>query len=55
MFFCGRIFTTWQQKKMVDESNKGIFEIYKKKSPYLDQKNLKVTIFRQCVLVGCQN
>jgi hypothetical protein len=42
-------------KKKVGEFNKGIFEI-KKKSPYLDQKNLEVTIFREsCVPIGRQN
>jgi hypothetical protein len=42
-------------KKKVGEFNKGIFEILKK-SPYLDQKNLEVTIFRESrVPIGRQN
>jgi hypothetical protein len=42
-------------KKRDGESNKGIFEVFKKQLPYLDQKILKVTKFKQCVHVGRQN
>jgi hypothetical protein len=43
-----------RKKKGAGESNKGIFEIYFFKSPYLDQKNLEVARFRQCVPAGRQ-
>jgi hypothetical protein len=46
------IFATRRQIKRVSESNNGIFEILKKCSPYLDQKNIKVIRFKQCVLIG---
>jgi hypothetical protein len=50
-----KFFATWRQKKGVGEPKKGIFEILKTNSSYLDRKNLKVSRFRQCVLVGRQN
>jgi hypothetical protein len=55
VFFFWWIFATWRQKKRAGESNKGIFEILKKKSPILTKKNLEVARFGQCVPVGRQN
>jgi hypothetical protein len=44
------------KKKRPDESNKGIFEIFKKKSLYLEEKNkLEVVRFRKGVVLGRQN
>ncbi len=36
-------------RKGAGKSNKGILEILKTKSPYLERKNLEVIRFRQCV------
>jgi hypothetical protein len=42
-------------KKKAGESNKGILKILKNNSPYLDQNQLEVARFRQCVPAGRQN
>jgi hypothetical protein len=51
-FFWGKFLQLGDEKKRVGESNKGIIEILKIQSPHLDQKNLKIIIFRQCVSLG---
>ncbi len=55
MFFFGRIFTTWRQRKGLVNPTKEFLRFKKKNSPYLDKKNLEVARFRQCVHVGHQN
>jgi len=44
IYFVGE-FLQLGNKKKIGESNKMVFEI-KKKSPYLDQKKLELTIFK---------
>jgi hypothetical protein len=51
-FIFGEFSQPHDQKKRAGNSNQGIFEILKKNSPYLDQKNLDVASFRQCIPVG---
>jgi hypothetical protein len=55
VFFCFGEFEQAGDKKKGGESNTGIFEIFLKKSPYLDKTNLEVARFRQCGPVGRQN
>jgi hypothetical protein len=54
-FSFGEFLQPGDKKKRAGESNKGIFEIFFKKSPYLDKTNLEVARFGQCVPVGHQN
>jgi hypothetical protein len=55
LFFLTNFCNLVTKKKGAGESNKGIFELLKKKhSPYLDQKILEVARFRQCVPAGHQ-
>jgi len=59
VFFFGEFSQPGDKKKGggrgAGESNKGIFEIFLTNSPYLDQKNLEVARFRQCVPAGRQS
>jgi hypothetical protein len=41
-FFFGKCLQPGNQKKKAGKSNKGIFEIFFKKSPYLDKKTQKL-------------
>ncbi len=56
VFFLANFRTLATKKKGgAGESNKGIFEIFYKNSPYLNKKNLEVARFRQRIPVGRQN
>jgi hypothetical protein len=56
VFFFGANFRNLVTKKKKELANPTkVFLRFKKKSPYLDQKNLEVVRFRQCVHVCRQN
>jgi len=48
------MFSTSPQKKMIGESNKGLFGILKKNRHILRKKKLEVAGFRHCVPIGHQ-
>ncbi len=55
-FFGGEFSPPADKKKKAGVSNKWIFEIKKKNSPYLEEKKkLEVARFRQCLPLGRQN
>jgi len=53
-FYFGEFSQPGNKKKGLGNPTKGFLRFFKK-SPYLDEKNLEVARFRQCVHVGRQN
>jgi len=51
----GKFLQPGDKKKGLANPIKGFLRFKRKKTPYLDQKNLEVAIFRQCVPVGRQS
>jgi len=52
--FFGEFLQPNDTKKWVSKSNKRIFDFFFFKSPYLNQKRLEITRFKQCVPIGHQ-
>jgi hypothetical protein len=54
VFFCGKFSSLGDPKKRVSESNKGIFEFFKK-IHHISRKKIEILKFRQCVPLSRQN
>jgi hypothetical protein len=53
--FLAKFRTLARKKRTLANPTKGFLEFLRKKSPYLEEKKLKVAIFRQCPPVGRQD